>query len=127
MSNKTNIRHWQSTHNDWLRALDFYKGEIAILNGRLEDIASRNTGHEVAVQVEHFQNAFILHRNNIEEQQHAINLNLKKIADEVETQNGFVSNGLVAQLEKEMQVFKDEEKEINELRHSFNLFSAEWM
>jgi hypothetical protein len=125
--NKTNVRHWQSTHNDWLRALDFYKGEIAILDERLQEIAAKNTSHEVSAQVEHFQNAFILHRSNIEELQHAINLNLKKIAEEAETQNGFISGELVAQLEKEMQGFKDEEKEINELRHAFNLFASEWM
>ena len=28
---RTNIRHWSVAHNDWLRALKFYKDEIDIL------------------------------------------------------------------------------------------------
>ncbi|WP_157097909.1 hypothetical protein [Niabella ginsenosidivorans] len=80
MNNKTNIRHWESAHNDWLRTLDFYKEEIGILNNRLKEIAGKNTGKEVGMQVEHFQNAFILPCDYIEEQEHAIHLNLAEIA-----------------------------------------------
>jgi hypothetical protein len=127
MNNKANIRHWHSTHKDWLRALNFYKEEIGILNDRLTEIAGKNTGKETSRQVEHFQNQFILHRNNIEELEHAIHRNLSKIADEIPLQAGFVSETLLAQLGKERQVFLEEEREINELRHAFNLFSAAWM
>jgi hypothetical protein len=43
---------------DWLRELDFYKGEIAILNKRLEEVITGNTDVSVTSQVEHFQNKF---------------------------------------------------------------------
>lgn len=127
MSNRVNIRHWHSTYNDWLRALDFYKNEIAILTGRLTEIAGKNTGHDVAVQIEHFQNAFLLHCNNIDELKHSIHSGLEKVAQETMAQTGFVSNDLLAQLEREKWYFLEEEKTINELRHAFNLFCAEWM
>ena len=125
--NTTNIRHWQSTHNDWLRALNFYKGEINILNDRLTEIAGKYTSNEVAVQVEHFQNQFILHRDNEERLEHDIRLNLEQIARDAEVHTGFVSDSLLEQLKQNQQAFLSEEQHINQLRHQFNTFSATWM
>lgn len=127
MNKRTNIRHWHSLHNDWLRALKFYKEELVILGDRLTEIAGKNTGTEIGAQVEHYQNSFILYRNNIEELEYAIHSNLGMIASEIAKQSGFVSSGLLAELENESQVFQEQEKVINDLRHDFNLFSAKWM
>lgn len=125
--NTTNIRHWQSTHNDWLRALNFYKEEIKILNGRLTEIAGKYTSNEVATQVEHFQNQFILHRNNEEKLEHDIRLNLEQIATDAEMQTGFVSNNLLERLRQNQQEFLSEEQHVNQLRHEFNVFCSSWM
>jgi len=127
MNIRTNIRHWHSAHSDCLRTLKFYKEEIGILTERLAEIAQKNTAYEVTVQVEHFQNAFILHRNNIDELSHAIRQNITRVAGEIASHTGFVATGLLAQLEKEKKIFHEEEREINLLRHAFNLFCAEWM
>jgi len=59
--------------------------------------------------------------------EHAIHNNLEKIASEIAKQSGFVSDALLTGLEKESHNFKEQEKEINDLRHAFNLFSAKWM
>ena len=125
--NTTNIRHWQSTHNDWLRALNFYKEEINILNDRLTEIAGKYTSKEVAVQVEHFQNQFILHRDNEEKMEHNIRLNLEQIAKDAAVHTGFVSDNLLERLKQNQQAFLSEEQHINQLRHEFNSFSARWM
>lgn len=125
--NTTNIRHWQSTHNDWLRALNFYKGEINILNDRLTEIAGKYTSNEVAIQVEHFQNQFTLHRDNEEKLEHDIRLNLEQIARDAEEHTGFVSDNLLEQLKQNQQAFLSEEKHVNQLRHEFNTFAATWM
>lgn len=125
--NTTNIRHWQSTHNDWLRALNFYKEEINILNDRLTEIAGKYTSKEVVVQVEHFQNQFILHRDNEEKLEHNIRLNLEQIAKDAEVHTGFVSDNLLERLKQNQQAFLSEEQHINQLRHEFNSFSARWM
>lgn len=127
MNKRKNIRHWHSLHNDWLRALKFYEEELAILNDRLTEIAGKNTSTEIGAQVEHYQNSFILHRNNINELEHAIHSNLEKVASEIAKQSGFVSDALLTELEKENQDFHEQEKQINDLRHAFNLFSAKWM
>lgn len=127
MNKRVNIRHWHSAHNDWLRALNFYKDEIAILSQRLTEIAGKNTSREAGAQIEHFQNQFIVCRNNIEELEHVVKLNLSRIGDEITAQSGFVDSELVNKLESERKIFLEEEKVINEVRHAFNLFCAEWM
>lgn len=124
---KVNIRHWQSSHNDWLRALGFYKGELELLQERLTDIAGRNTHAEVLQKVGHFESQFLIQRNNIEEMVHDIRANLNKIATEVDLNIGFVDEALIARMGKLKEFFIEEEKAIQQLRHAFNLFCAEWM
>ena len=59
-------------HLEWLNKLDFYKDDIAILKKRIEEVASKNTGHEVMAMIEHFQNQLIIQRNELDEFRHAI-------------------------------------------------------
>lgn len=49
-------------HKVWLNYLAFYKDEMPILQKRLEEVASKNTNHEVLAHVEHFQNQLILQK-----------------------------------------------------------------
>ena len=58
MKASINSLHHQDT--DWLRELDFYKGEITILTKRLEEVVAANTHTSVTSQIEHFQNKFIV-------------------------------------------------------------------
>lgn len=58
MKASINSLHHQET--DWLRELEFYKQEISVLTNRLEEVAAKNTSKETLAQVEHFQNRFIL-------------------------------------------------------------------
>ena len=57
---------------DWLRELDFYKGEIAILTKRLEEVINANTHTVVTSMVEHFQNKFIVLKEIIDTLGHDI-------------------------------------------------------
>ncbi|XZF15713.1 hypothetical protein ACTHGU_06220 [Chitinophagaceae bacterium MMS25-I14] len=125
--NKTNIRHWQSTHNDWLRALDFYNDEINILKGRLNEIAAKNTGKNVMAQVEHFENQFTLHRENIDELQHNISADVAKVRKDIESNNGFAGTNLLDSLEQKEEKYITEEKLFMELKQSFKRFCSEWM
>ena len=70
MKASVNSLHHQDI--DWLRELDFYKGEIAILTKRLEEVIVANTHTEVTSQVEHFQNKFIVLREVIDTLGHDI-------------------------------------------------------
>ena len=48
---------------DWLRELEFYTVELSILSGRLNEVMSKTAGDlEAAKQATHFQNKFVLLR-----------------------------------------------------------------
>ncbi|HMT30494.1 MAG TPA: hypothetical protein PKD91_14560 [Bacteroidia bacterium] len=68
----TKIEVLHSEHREWLNKLDFYKDDIPVLRKRLEEVVVKNTDHEVLAMVEHFQNQFIIQRNEIDEFRHAI-------------------------------------------------------
>lgn len=57
---KASINSLHHQENDWLRELEFYNQELGILTKRLEEVAAKNTSKETLAQVEHFQNRFIL-------------------------------------------------------------------
>lgn len=58
MKASINSLHHQET--DWLRELEFYNQELSILNKRLGEVAAKNTSKEILARVEHFQNRFIV-------------------------------------------------------------------
>lgn len=125
---KINITHVNNAHNDWLRALDFYKQEISIMKQRLTEIAGKNTVPGVGSKVEHFENQFKVQRDNIDRLEHHINLNIKGMSNEL--QNGptnYVDDVLLAKHNTLGQQYQAEEKTINELRQEFNHFATEWM
>lgn len=59
-------------HLDWLKQIQFYKDDLAILQKRLEEAAVKNTSYESRAHVERFQNQFIRQAEVIDELRHAI-------------------------------------------------------
>lgn len=123
----TSIKHLDNEHNDWLRALDFYKQELSILKGRLTEVAGKNTGDEASQQADHFENQIKIQVTNIDTLRHDINTNLAKVADEVKDNAGHIEGGLIAEHNALRDRYIAEEKVINELRHEFNRYAAKWM
>jgi len=125
---KVSITHLSNAHNDWLRGLDFYKGEIKILKKRLTEIAGKNTDPELMKDVEHFENQFDIQAENIQRLAHDIKANVKVAAVETKTASaGYIDGHLFDQHSDLEQRYISEEKTINELRHSFNEFASYWM
>ena len=60
--NKESLLTQHQQHKTWLNYLSFYKDEMQIFQNRLEEVAEKNTAQEVQVYVEHFQNQFILQK-----------------------------------------------------------------
>lgn len=67
---KIDVLH--SEHREWLNKLDFYKDDLVLLRKRHDEVVTKNTNREVMAMVEHFQNQFIIQRNEIDEFRHAI-------------------------------------------------------
>lgn len=122
-----NIKHIANLNNDGLRGIEFYKQELAILQKRLEEIASDNTGKEVSVHVEHFQNQFIIHNNYLDELKHLIHVNDQSIEAQVLVKGVFIDENIAIDHENIYEQYLNEERIFNEIRHEFNRFSAKWM
>lgn len=68
----TKITVLHAEHREWLNKLEFYKDDLVVLKRRLEEVAMKNNSREVMPMIEHFQNHFIIQRNEIDEFRHAI-------------------------------------------------------
>ncbi|MFM7766493.1 MAG: hypothetical protein ACKO9S_01400 [Bacteroidota bacterium] len=78
-------------HREWLNKIDFYYDDLKIMRHRLEEVAARNTNKSLMAQVEHYQNQFVIQRNELDEMKHAINQSETTIAENV-AQNGTAVN-----------------------------------
>lgn len=70
-------------HKVWMNQFEFCKGELAFFNERLEEIARKNTSTEVMKEVGHFQNQFVIQRNEIDIFMHNIILHEDALVKEV--------------------------------------------
>jgi hypothetical protein len=114
-------------HTEWMNKLKFYTDEISIMKGRLEEIASKNSHQEVLAQVEHFQNQFIVQKNNIDEISHVIKLDEKVIEKEINKNPVAVDHREMPSHSAEKESMDSFEKNFNELRTEFKTFAAKWM
>ena len=78
-------------HREWLNKIDFYQDDLKIMRHRLEEVAARNTDKSLLAQVEHFQNQFVIQRNELDEMKHAIHQSESSIAQNI-AQNGTAVN-----------------------------------
>jgi hypothetical protein len=127
MTTKAKIIDQHLENQDWLKRLDFYKEEINILKERLEEVTSKNNAPEFLKDVEHYQNQFIIQRNNIDECAHAININEQGLVKEVNANPVAVDHRKVKNHEAEAEFISYFEKNFAELRGEYNKFLAKWM
>lgn len=59
-------------HNQWLKELDFYKQELTIFQGKLQEKCLLYTSYNFKVAVEQFHNRFIIYKNEIDRLKHDI-------------------------------------------------------
>lgn len=60
-------------HKQWLNKLAFYEEEIAWMQKRIEELASKNTNIDAIILVEHYRNQLSVQREYIEVLKHDIN------------------------------------------------------
>lgn len=123
----TNFKHLTFAYQTCRRGLEFYEIELRFLQERLEEIAGDNTGHEVAEQVEHFQNQLIIHRDQIDQLKHRVQVNLDEVAAALKLSANFIEEATVTAADQIAADYEEEEKLFKELRQDFNRFAAKWM
>jgi len=122
-----NIKHISSLHNNALSSLAFYKQEVTILKRRLEEIAAKNNGREVAEGIEHFQNEFIIHFEKIDELKHAFSETQHKLQVQLLNMAGYAEEETLSLNDELYEQYLTEEKLLNNLRLEFLRFAAKWM
>ena len=127
MSNNESIYKQHEENTEWINKLNFYKDEIKIMNGRLEEISSKNSSKEALADVERFQNQLIIQRNNIDNISHEVKMNEEALIAEIKTNPTAIDHRKVENHGKEKDLVDSFEKNINNLRDDFNRFSAKWM
>lgn len=123
----TNASNLGVEHGIWLGSLDFYEKELDILETRLAEVAGKNTDAEAKAGVEHFQNQFIVQRNNIDELKHKVNEHAHLVFEDAKHHAGHVETSRVNEHKKIDDTVKTFEKIINDLRQEFNNFLSKWM
>ena len=127
MENKELIYNQHHENQDWMNRLRFYKEEIEILKERLGVVASKNSNEDVLAKVEHFQNQFIVQRNNIDEFSHAIKVNEAKLVDEVNKNTVSSDHRTVEYNKEESDFIVYFETNFAKLREELNEFISKWM
>jgi hypothetical protein len=127
MSTKDSIYKQHEENTEWLNKLRFYKDEIKILTGRLEEIAMKNSSVEVLADVEHFQNQFIIQRNNIDNIAHEVEMSEKTLIEEIKHNPTAVDHRKVDYHKKEFVLIESFEHNFKDIREEFMRFTARWM
>lgn len=127
MATKEKIYKQHKENEDWINTLNFYKDEINILKARLEELALKNTSKKVSTEIEHFQNQFIIQRNNIDNIYHAIKINESTFTASIEDNPVAAEHRKMEYHEKEHDLVTTFEKNFKQLRKDFNNFSSKWM
>ena len=127
MTTKANIIDQHLENQDWLKRLDFFKEEINILKERLEEVTRKNNAPEFLKDVEHYQNQFIVQRNNIDELAHSIKVNESGLVKEVNSNPVAVDHRKVESHAAESDFIAYFEKNFAGLRADYNKFLSKWM
>nr|MBP6215751.1 hypothetical protein [Chitinophagaceae bacterium] len=77
--------------------------------------------------VEHFQNQFIVQRNNIDELKHEVNLYVEKLGKDAQQHGGRMETAMIAEHTALHEKYEDFERVMNILRHEFNEYLSKWM
>lgn len=112
---------------DFLKRLEFYKEEIKILSGRLEEVAGKNSAADCLVLVERFQNQLIVQRNNIDEIRHEVKQDENRLEAEINENETAVDRRSLPYHEREAELMAGFEKNFNDLRQDMKEFFSKWM
>lgn len=119
---KTSLNALHHQGNDWLRELEFYKEELAVLTTRLADVAGKNTNKDILAQVEHFQNKFILQRGQVDVLKHDVNKRNSDVTELSKDKPNHVDANYISANSNIQNQIADLTKSIADTRFEFNTF-----
>lgn len=124
-SNSDTLQQYE--HADWLKAIEFYKDDLVVLQKRLAELGLKTTRQSVLAGIEHFQNQFIVQKNNLDELHHYVHEHILHVQNKFHSSAGSKELELTGEHEKRKAEFESLEKVMSELRKEFNRFLAKWL
>ena len=124
---KTSIISQHEEHTKWLKELAFYKDEIKVMQNRIDEIISKNTNKEVAVQVEHFQNQLFIQDSNASKLIHQINHDENAIQNSIKDNPVASDHRHTEDHKEEREMVERFEMHFKELKNELNTFLSKWM
>lgn len=108
--------------NEWSRSIDFYLAELDIFNKRLAEVTAKNTKQAVLATAEHFQNQFILQKENLQVLNHKVQVQKGKLQEDAKKAFGLDDLDIVDAQHFLRESAHLSEKILLELKHSFYRF-----
>lgn len=77
---KKHIDQLHFEHKLWISSLRLYIDELVIFQHRLGEVSEKNTSPEIRKEIEHFQNQFIVQKEQLDILRHRINEHERSLA-----------------------------------------------
>jgi hypothetical protein len=122
---KTSIYSQHHDHTGWLNKLSFYNDEIVLMQKKLDEISSKNTGREIRTRIEHFQNQFTIQKNNSDNIKRHIKREEKELLGTIKKNPVAVDHRKAEDHQDERNMIDGFEQNFNLLRKEFNAFLAD--
>lgn len=114
-------------HQLWENQIRFYRDELLIYQKRLDEIASKNTAEDVRKKIEHFQNQFILQKEQIDILMHDIKIHENWISKYAKENPFNIEQEHFADHESTRERMTRFVEIYSELKKEFSSFLLEWM
>jgi hypothetical protein len=109
---------------EWRSAMELFMQELQGYNQRLNDVAGKNNKDVVLKQVEHFQNQFIVQKDNIQTMLHEIKIQEQNIAEDVRRDKILDETDIIGNQSFLREKVHTTEKIFVALKHDFYSFLA---
>ncbi len=113
-------------HTTWLNKLNFYTDDLAVLQKQLQEVVSKNNAPDFLAHAEHFQNQFIMRKEQMDELRHAINEHESFVESKVDT-NPAAAHVSLHDHSNERSSVDSFEEAFNALRREFIGFLSKYM
>lgn len=122
---KVSLNYLHHQTNDWIREGNFFKDELKVLSKRLEEVARANTSADVLAQVEHFQNKFIVYKEQLDILLHNLHQSETDIQSHIKTRPEHTHEKFMDTNDTLQQNMKEYANGFSGLRLEFNKFLSQ--
>lgn len=124
---KKRIGELHAEHQQWLTESSFYADELKIFGQRLTEVAHKNTKPEITMQLEHFQNQFIIQKEQLDILNHDTKVHEQALAHFAEEHPVAVDHRLFENHDEMLEKAAAFKKLFTELKKDFNAFLSTTM